>query len=76
MILTPTTKLQAGRFRAILRVDEVEYHLAGLHDSEGDAIKQARALMLAFRNDIKAKLKCQSLFSTATRAGINSKVTS
>lgn len=69
MILTPTTKLQSGRFRAILRVDETEYHLPGLHDSEGDAIEQARDLVAHFCNDIKAKLKRQSLFNNKTKAG-------
>lgn len=69
MILTPTTKQVGARYRAIVWLDRVEYHLAGLHDSQVKAMLQAKATVEHFHDLIRDGLKTRSMFTTKPRGG-------
>lgn len=70
MLVIPTTKESGSRYRAIVRVDQTEFHLAGLYLSQVDAMAKARAVVDHFERDIRDRLKRRSMFRSPTHAGI------
>jgi hypothetical protein len=76
MILSPTHReIRPGAFRAVIRLDQTLYDLAGVYSSarEAQAVAEARAKVIA--KEVRTLVRPTSVSSFATRAGLCSKVT-
>lgn len=75
MLIIPTTKEvnSSGAtigYRAVVRVDMTEFHLAGVYNKQVEAMDEAKKLVKGFEDMIRDMLKNKSLFKSNTKAGV------